>query len=227
METLQSAIKTTKQSVNQGVLTKVVLALMAAFAVPPAAAAPASPKIGSPSNSVASSVPYALKLLFLGDVGSQQRDIPNLQVYFVNATQYELVYRWTPLHTVTFQVEYKAASADPSKEAGWKQLTPVAPPSQPGSFAQSDEHVEREQLRPGQEENLFFLSTLIPLLNEGYYRITATLTLPSASEFRGTVSRSTLVRSFALAISSKPLVIRRTATGFAEVPAPAKTASAH
>lgn len=205
---------------------KVALALVTAFAVQSAApaASPASPKTASLTKS---SAPYALKLSLVSDASSQQIDIPNLQVDLVNATQYELAYRWTPLHTVTFLVEYKAASEDPGKETGWKRLTPIAAPSQPERLDQSDEHVERKQIQPGQEENLFFLTTLLPLLNEGYYRITATLTLSTASEFRGTISPSTLVRNFALTVSSKPLVIRRSAAGFAEVPAAASTAPAH
>ncbi len=196
-------------------------------------ALPALQKTGSPTPPVAPSAPYELKLSLMSDFSSQQSGIPNPQVRLVNATQYELVYRWTPLHTVTFLVEYKAASEDPGREAGWKQLTSIAAPSPTESYAQSDEHVERKQIHPGQEENLFFLppslplpTTSLPLPKEGYYRITATLTLPRASEFRGTVSPSTLVRSFKLVVSSKPLVIRHTATGFAEVPATASAAPA-
>jgi len=188
-------------------------------------ASPTSLKTGSSTKPAVSFAPYELKLSFVGDASSQQSGIPNLQVYFVNVTRYELVYRWVPRRTVIFQVEYKAASEDPGKEAGWKRLTPVSAPSQPGGFA--DEHVEREQIRSGQEENIFLPSTPLPLLREGYYRITATLTQPGVSEFRGMVSPSTLVRSFDLAVFSKPLVIRRTATGFVEVPAAASIASAH
>lgn len=202
-------------------------ALMLACHAPAVFALPALQKTGSPTPPVAPSAPYELKLSLMSDFSSPQSGIPNPQVCLVNATQYELVYRWTPLHTVTFLVEYKAASEDPGKEAGWKQLTSIAAPSPTESYAQSDEHVERKQIHPGQEENLFFLPPSLPLPKEGYYRITATLTLPRASEFRGTVSPSTLVRSFKLVVSSKPLVIRRAAAGFVEVSATVSAAPAH
>lgn len=200
---------------------------MFAFATHIADASPASPKTGSLTPPVASSAPYKLKSSLINNTSGQQKDIPNIRLSLVNATPYVLAYRWMPSRYVTFQVEYKAASEDPVRKAGWKRLTPVSAPSPPEIFDQSDEHVEQEQIRPSQEEELPNPSIPPAMPKVGFYRITATLTLPGASEFRGTVSPSTLVRSFALVVSSKPLIVRRTATGFVEVPAAASTTPAH
>ena len=210
-------MKTTKQ-----VVCEVVLALVTAFAAQAAAtaASPAIRKTVTPTKPVAASASYELKSLLNNDTSVWQNDIPNIQLSLVNATQYMLSYLWIPSHNVTFQVEYKAASDDPSKEAGWKRLTPFATsisPSQSGVVTESDDHVELERMPPGQENELPNPSVPPAMTKEGFYRITATLNLLSAGEFRGMVSRSTLVRSFDLVVSSKPLVIRHTATGFVAV----------
>ena len=203
-------------------------ALTLACHAPAVSASPALQKTGSPTPPVAPSAPYELKLSLISDFSSPQSDIPSLHLSLVNATPYALSYRWIPPRNVTFQIEYKAASDNPGKKAGWKRLMPVSTsvgPSRSGVVTESDEHVELERMSPGQEEELPNPSVPPALSKEGFYRITATLKA-DAGEFNGTVSRSTLVRSFKLVVSSKPLVIRRTATGFAEVPATASAAPA-
>jgi len=54
---------------------------------------------------------------------------------------------------------------------------------------------------------------------EGFYRITGFMEIPNATEYDGSASSPTAIRTFTLSLRSNPVIIRRTSNGFVRVDA--------
>lgn len=152
--------------------------------------------------------------------------LPGIRPTLINPTRHLLALPWTGPDQVAFKVEYKASTANPATGIGWKQLMPnVKPHSDPNPQLQDPLPVTIDgsvQAISIDAENRFEIPVIypdFPMTTNGFYRITAVVTVPQASEFNEPASMTTLVRRFTLAVYSKPFVIRHTATGFAPVDA--------
>lgn len=190
-----------------------------------------------PTKSTTLTEPYQLSLS-LSDYQSGSPDVPYIALHIANRTQnHLLLFLWRNLQNAVYQVEYKAPTDNPYSSTDWKELKPSikAVPSlpeikQPGDdgLTQSDSYAIRYIVKPKETVLGPVLPPNVPLPEQGFYRITALMTVPEAREFDASVRKEPLLRVFTLIMHSKPLLIRRTAAGFAEVPAPTKeVAPAH
>lgn len=181
-----------------------------------------------PTKHSALAEPYQLDLS-LSDYRAASPDIPYIALNIANKTQNRvLLFIWRDPQDVVYKAEYKAPTDDPNTNSDWEEMKPdiKAVPSLPevklpgdDGRTQSSSYSMRYIVKPGQTVLGPALPPNVPLSKQGFYRITAIVTVPEAREFDASVSQEPLLRVFTLTMQSKPLLIRRTATGFAEVPA--------
>ena len=174
------------------------------------------------AKSVTLPMSYSLNLSLAGD-SSGSSAVPSVTLNLANATQYILAFRWDSPRNVVFGVDYKSAIGNPELHTGWKRLTPNIQPSLKDGSADAGllysgiSYSVVFQILPGQQNHGLSFQPDFPMSKQGYYRITATITIPVASEFDGPADHLTRLRSFELVLHSEPLVIKHTADGFAPV----------
>lgn len=169
--------------------------------------------------------PYSLTLTCVANTLNWSPSRPYITLNLTNPTSHTLFFPFAPgmdPNFLVFSVEYQAMADNPNANSGWMRLLPNAEPSPkppfPGLVLESVSNQQRVVVLSHQTGQLTFPPDF-PMSKDGFYRISAVLTVPEASEYQGEVPGSTKLGSFKLVARSKPLVIRRTAAGFAEVPA--------
>ena len=201
--------------------------LLIAIAVSPRSGSAAPILPDEPSMPDKSAVAYYLTSSLGTSANALPSYDPTIMLRLTNMTHDTLVYSWVPgldTNYASFHVEYKTPKDNPDRKIGWiplkpnTKLEPKSTPSNSDPVVSMISNRQRICVLPGGNAGQAFLPNF-SMTKPGFYRIVAVMTIPHASEFNGEVSAATLVKNFTLVAFSKPLVIRRTATGFAEVPA--------
>ncbi len=187
--------------------------------LPPASAAPAPVKKAAPLA--------ALSLALPDSSNASVTETPAFDVRLTNLSPHTLWLRWVPPYPVVFQVEFKPALDTPSWDTGWTPLTPIPLPPEPapdtsGTITVTEEHVERIEFLAGQQRTLLSDSTGFSLSKEGFYRISATLSLGATWKpttrnlYRFDTPAHSAARSYGdpLVFHAAPLIVQRTARGF-------------
>lgn len=176
--------------------------------------------------------PYSLTLSCLAGTETWSPGKPYITLSLTNSTSHTLFFSYAPgsdPNFVVFSIEYKATTSTQNPDRGWVKLVPNAEPTpkSPSPLVLKDiTNRERIVIPAGQEKHLS-VPPDFPMSKNGFYRISAVLTVPEASEYNGAVIPSAKIRGFRLVVRSKLLVIHRNATGFVEVPAAVGTVPAH
>ena len=173
-------------------------------------------------KAAASTEPYRLTL-------SMTDHFPAIALNLANRSRHKtLVVRWVPPYDYVFEAQYKTPADNPYLETGWKWLTqfppashvvPGAKPGDDGSLAVTEEHVEKIVIPPGQQASFSFLPNF-PIVEQGFYRIQAVLTVPECYDVDTAAGPRATGRSFTLVVRSEPFIIRHTADGYVPVSAP-------
>ena len=172
------------------------------------------------------SEPYRLTLS-LSEYRSESPDAPYFTLNIANATRnHSLLFIWRSVQDVVYKVEYKSPTDNPYFSTGWKKLRPIIKavpspsrdkPAGDDGLTQSGDYGMRFIIEPGRTSNELAFPPDVPLFKQGFYRVTAVVTVPDAREFDDSLSQDPLLRVFTLIIRSEPFVIRRTVDGFVTV----------
>ena len=169
--------------------------------------------------------PYKLKLSLEDNWNFNPMGSPRVTVTLASSSHHTLAFFLTSaLSNLT--VEYQPAKDNTVNNTSWRMLKSsrevpsdtASPHQRPSSLAFNI----LMKLSPGQEDKTDYDLGEFPMSPEGFYRITAFTKLSNVSEQDGPESSPVLVRSFELNLRSNSIVVRRTATGFAQVPAAAE-----
>lgn len=172
-----------------------------------------------------SATPYSLSLSLGQGWNLTSTGLPKTTVTFKNSSPHTVAFFLTSAFS-HFTVEYKVVKDEAASRTGWQMLRPIHQTSpsnaSPGKPAAADTETFDILFRfaPKQENKTEYEVSDFPMSAAGLYRITAFTKVPNVSELDGPASLPTVVRTFTLDIHSNSIIIRRTATGFVEVPAP-------
>lgn len=167
---------------------------------------------------------YGLSLSLGENWNITSTGLPRTTVTFVNLSSHTVAFFLTSALS-HFTVEYKAVKGDVTSSTGWQmlrsnhQLSPDI--ASPGSPAATETFNILFKLAPKEKDKTEYSLDEFPMSAAGLYRITAFTKVPKVSELDGPVSSPTVIRTFTLDLRSNSIIVRRTATGFAEVPAAA------
>lgn len=178
-----------------------------------------------------SAKPYSITLSLGENWNITSTGLPKATVTFVNLGSHTLAIFLTSTLS-NFTVEYKVTKDSATSSTAWQTLRPNHQLSfniaSPGKSTDTATRNILLNLVPKQEYKYVYALDDFPMSKVGLYRITAFTKIPNVSELDGPASLSTVVRTFTLDLRSNSIIVRRTATGFAEVPAVAnKPAPAH
>ena len=166
---------------------------------------------------------YNLALTCVANTIEWSPSKPYITLNLTNPSAHTLFFPFAPgmdPNFVVFSVEYKAAADNPNLSTGWLRLQPnYEPPYKfpfPGLVLEEVTDKQSIAIPSHQTGQLTFPPDFVMSKN-GFYRISAVLTVPVASEYQGAVPGSTKFGSFKLVARSKPFIIRRTDDGFIAV----------
>lgn len=208
--------------------TRAVIVTLAVF-VFTTYTANATPSLMKNSGSVPAqpATPYSLSLSLTEGWNITSTGLPRATVTFANSSSHTVAFFLTSAFS-QFTVEYKSvkddkeAKDDAASRTGWQMLRPIHKtfPSNtsPGKPVDTDTFNILMKLIPKQKDKTDYEVSGFPMSEVGFYRITAFTKIPNVSELDGPASSPTIVRTFTLDLRSNSIIVRRTGTGFVEVP---------